>query len=362
MKNIAILFFSFFLVSQVSSQEVLSKSDLKDLLKRFDYHGQTILKSFKKIKLKDIKSFERVTDNPEDIKALEDFRKEQEQSEDVEAFWKKKYDVYSGELESVNPTTGGPYSNKFYYFKTRKEGKNPLIFIFPVIMGITPVEKYMASYLAKKGNNVIIARLSEDVSDVRRPIDDIDGFLIRSTVSSRVLYDMAMEFPEVDSKRVGAIGSSLGGIRLLVLMGVDHRFKYGVTYVAGGNVPDILTHSEVEEIDAYRNHKMNELGLNSSIEYKRSLQKVVSIDPIYFTSRINKDNLKMTISKKDKGVPTRNQLEIWNRLGKPNVSFLSRNHVMSVITSFLRRKSILNFFNKKWEEDAKTEKAISQVD
>lgn len=354
MKKLTSFILSAFILTSLNATETVSKGNLKELLKRFDYQRQTSLKSFKKIKLSDIKSFDNLSTDPEENKQMKEFREEQERVEKEEGFWKKKYDVYSGNLESINPMDGTPYQNRFYYFKTRKEGKNPLIFLFPVIMGITPVEKFMAAYFARKGMNVLIARLSEDVTDISRPIEDIDGFQIRNAVSARVLYDMAIEFPEVDENRFGAVGSSMGGIRLLIIMGVDKRFKYGVTYVAGGNVPDILTHSEVEEITALRDAKMKELGVDNLNDYKKKLQGVVTIDPLVFARLVNKDNLNMSISKKDKGVPTRNQLEIWNRLGKPRASFLSRGHVYSVITSFLRRKKIRQYFEEKWKNEGAT--------
>lgn len=317
------------------------------ILKRFDYNKKTSIQTFEEISLGEVRSGFKLASTIQDMVYLEEFSTQM--MRDVDQFlWKRKYRIFSGQIDSLDPK-GETYKNKFYYFKTKKAGKNPLIFIFPSIMGITTVEKRMAAYFARKGNNVIVARLQEDIADIERPIEDIDGFLIRSTTSARVLCDMAQQFTEVDPDRIASFGASLGGIRLMIAMGVDKRFKYGVTYVTGGDLPDIMTESLVPEIMMYRMKKMQDLELKTKQEYREALERVSTVDPLLFADYLDSDNIMMGIATKDVHVPSKNQYKLWRKLGQPLARFLKRGHVMSIIGAYTNKRKTLAFFREKWK-------------
>lgn len=281
---------------------------------------------------------------------LEKFKSRFHLENETKGWFCRDYIHYKAVLESTNPLTGAPYWNKFQFYKTLKPGKNPIVFIIPVISGVTLVERSLAKWFASKGVNALIAENPEDISDTRRPIEDIDGFLIRTTVSLRVLLDFASALPFVDGDRFGAFGGSLGGIRLFTAMGVDERFKDGAIFVGGGNIPEILTHSTVDIIEKYRHAKIDQLDLDGADDYLNELRSVVTVEPLDNAPYIDPEGVLMVLSSKDTSVPTKSQLEMWRAVGTNRVMVLPIGHVAGVVSSLFYRKKILEFFEGRWTE------------
>ena len=126
----------------------------------------------------------------------------------------KYYRKFEAELLTINPLDESDYVVPFELYKTNQRGSNPLIMIVPALGGITRVDIDLAIFFANKGINSLIAINPENIADVKRPIEDIDGFLIRTTVAMRILMDFAEDQKYIDTTQVGAFGASLGGIRL----------------------------------------------------------------------------------------------------------------------------------------------------
>lgn len=260
----------------------------------------------------------------------------------------KKVQVYDGNLIGINPFSGEEYDIPFIYYKSKRKGKRPLVVIFPAIGGVTVIETYMAKYLAKKGINAVIAVLTENISDPERPTTDMDGFLIRTSVSVRILLDHMLEQPEIDERKVGVFGCSLGGIRSLLLTGVDSRIKSAVAFVGGGNVAEIIAKSEQAIIKKYREIRMKIEGIETNDEFLDHLQRVITVDPIYFAGNAPTDRILMIISDNDEKVPSANQFELWEALGRPEHHIIHLNHVRSVISSMYSKKRTRRFFHKSW--------------
>lgn len=261
----------------------------------------------------------------------------------------KDYTKYEGSLITANPLDSEEeYFSEFHYYETTEEGEHPLVLILPPIGGVNTVDKSIASYLANRGVNVLIALTPEDIADVNRPITDIDGFLIRTTVSVRHLIDFATERPAVDPARIGGFGASLGGIRLLTLIGVDERVSSSVIYVGAGNIPEVLANSEQDIIQNYREHKMKELGIDSREEYLDLLKANSTVEPLDNVHNFEADNVFMKISNKDKSVPTVNQWETQEVIGTQNYKATNSGHVGAVIGALFERGRIYRFLKSKW--------------
>lgn len=259
----------------------------------------------------------------------------------------KYFRKYDAELSAINPMTGGDYSIPFELYKTNKEGQNPVVLLIPPLGGITRVDTDIAVYLANKGVNTIIAVNPEDIADVKRPVDDIDGFLIRTTISMRILLDFAEEQSFIDSNKVGAFGASLGGIRLLTLLGVDDRVDASVVYVGAGNIPEVLAHSEQDVIQNYREHKLKELQITQE-EYLDLLSQVVTVDPLNQVHYIDPENVFLKISNKDKSVPTVNQWETQKAIGTQHYKTTGHGHVRAVVDAMFYKSDIYSFLKNRW--------------
>ncbi len=259
------------------------------------------------------------------------------------------YNIYEGTVRGFNPVSGAPFPSSFLYYQTHQSGVRPLILIQPVIRGITPVELGLAKFFASEGYHAFISKIPEDISDTNRPMSDFDNFLLRATAAVRSQLDVLGARPEVDENKIAAIGSSLGGIRTTLLLGVDPRPRAAMIYVAGGDIPYILANTDQELLVNYRNHRMRTDGISSLKEYEARVRSHMEVDPLALAPYIKSDRVQMVISQNDLTVPTSKQYELWSALGRPKAEIVGAGHVGSVITSYFHRKKILQFFKKRWE-------------
>lgn len=260
----------------------------------------------------------------------------------------KYYRKFEVELQSINPIDESDYVIPFHLYKTNERGSNPIVIIVPPLGGMTTVDKDLALFFVNKGINAIIAINPEDIADVKRPVEDIDGFLIRTTVSMRVLLDFAEDQSYIDTNKIGAFGASLGGIRLLTLIGVDDRIDASVIYVGSGNIPEVLGNSQQEVIKNYREHKIKELALADDQAYLDLLKQTITVEPLDNINYFDPENVFLKISTKDTSVPTKNQWQTQKAIGTKWYQTTSSNHVRTVIDAMFFKTDIYNFINKRW--------------
>jgi hypothetical protein len=260
----------------------------------------------------------------------------------------KYYRKFEAELLTINPLDESDYVIPFHLYKTNKPGNNPLILIVPPLGGMTRVDKDLAIFFANKGINSLIAINPENIADVNRPIEDIDGFLIRTTVAMRLLLDFAEDQKYIDTTQIGAFGASLGGIRLLSLIGVDDRIDASVVYVGAGNMPEVLANSQQPVIKNYRQHKMDKLKFGTDQEYLDALKATVTVDPLDNISYFSPDNVFLKISNKDTHVPTANQWETQKAINTPHFKSTNNGHVRSVVDAMFFKSDMYNFITKRW--------------
>jgi len=260
---------------------------------------------------------------------------------------KKKFTVYNGTLTAPDPLTHEIVKIPFGYYRTSvgKEETAPLVIVYPSLSDEIPlVEKFIAKMLAKRGYNVMIANLSEDISDVSRPITKIDDFFLRSTANTTQLLDEILKRPEINPNRVFAIGVSLGGIRAALSLTHEPRITAGALYVAGGDLPRIFAKSTVGLIRNYRYHWMKKLGLGNVVDFEQHLRSTLRIDPLNLVGRRRTSEVMMVMGLKDRKVPYSNQLRLWEAFGRPKHITLPLQHRLAGASFLLNIGRIESFF------------------
>jgi dienelactone hydrolase len=255
----------------------------------------------------------------------------------------KGYSNYEIDLEGVSPVDSAPYPVKIRYYKTNDRGPRPLIVILPPILGVTPLDTLMAAYLAGRGYHVMICELAEDVTDLSRPLEDIDNLFSRATSGARAMLDFASTLPEVDMTKVGGFGASLGGIRLAILMGVEPRIKTAFLAVTGGNISEVMSFSQEGRVKPYREARMRIEGIANESEFHDRLKPLSFIDPVFLAKNIPTDKIFMLMSTKDTCVPTKNQIELLNALGNPEHRYVEYPHMTAAASALFMKKEIFNF-------------------
>ena len=243
------------------------------------------------------------------------------------------YRVFESTIEAEDPTNSDhPVKYRFYYFQSEKsEGRRTLNIVVPTITGLSFIESNIAVHSAKNGTNCIVAIPVDNPTDVRRPIAELNAMQIRQVIGIRRLIDYATNLPEINPNRVVICGASLGGCAASLALGVETRIKAAVTFVAGGNFPDMLASSENFLARRYRNTRMQIEGVRSVDEYRKLLYNAIKVDPIQFARRRSPRDLSMIVARKDTQVPIKNQIELWQAFQRPTHQLIDCDHVRAIL-------------------------------
>lgn len=249
-------------------------------------------------------------------------------------FKKDPFEAYQGYLlandHSYGKTEVCRY-NYLYYRSLSPTSRGTLLIIVPPIQGLTYIEKNVAMHAVRDGTHCLIALPCENPTDKNRPIKDLQSMQLRAIKGIRHMIDFSRTFKDLNPERLVAFGVSLGGNTVALALGVEPRIKAAVTFVAGGNFPDMLADSTQPLAKGYRDARMQIEGLASVEFYREELKKNLTVDVLYFAKRRSPRDLFMVMGEKDVDVPFANQVQLWKAMGCPRYTLLNRGHVRSII-------------------------------
>ncbi|MCA9211662.1 MAG: alpha/beta hydrolase family protein [Planctomycetales bacterium] len=130
--------------------------------------------------------------------------------------------------------------------------------------------------------------------------------------------------PEVDSKRIGITGISLGGIVGCLAAENEPRLARGCFVLAGGDLPVIVMESpEMERVRDY--------NLSRNVDRDRAVKLLSEVDPLTYAASLKGREVLMFNATKDKVVPPACTEKLWKALGKPKIEWWNANHYSSIV-------------------------------
>jgi dienelactone hydrolase len=222
------------------------------------------------------------------------------------------------------------------YFASVGDGpKRPGVIVLHILGADFPLSRYMAARLADRGIAALFVKLP--YYGERRPPEEGQStkrFLsadIARTVSAmrqavcdvrRAAVWLAAR-PDVDAKRLGVAGISLGGIVSSLAAAVDPAIREGAFLLAGGDLSSILW--GMPEGAAYR---------KQWLESGRSRQdlKVMTdpFDPLTYADRLIGKRVLFIAGKVDEVVPPASTLLLWEAAGRPRIRWYDCGHYSAV--------------------------------
>src|SRR5207249_1148006 len=200
--------------------------------------------------------------------------------------------------------------------KHTRPGPIPAIVILPIMGGSSyPVEAPFASAFAKHGYAAMILHRPDIKKEIKN-LEDIDPLLRQSSLDASRVIDWLELQPNIDSKKVGLFGVSLGAIRGTVLMALDKRVQAGVLGLVGGDMPYILTHCNDKRVMKARESilERNHLSLQDAEE---RLRDAITYDPMAVAASVDPSRVLMVIAAFDHVIPPRKGWELRRKLGNP---------------------------------------------
>ena len=213
--------------------------------------------------------------------------------------------------------------------------KRPGVIVLHILGADFPLSRYMAARLADRGVAALFVKLP--YYGERRPGGEgqrtkrfLSADIERSVSAMRqAVCDVRRAAvwlaarPDVDAKRIGVSGISLGGIVSSLAAAVDPAIREGAFLLAGGDLATILW--EMPEGAAYR---------KQWIESGRTKQDLKTLtdpfDPLTYADRLKGKRLMMIAGKVDEVVPPASTLLLWEAAGRPAIHWCDCGHYSAV--------------------------------
>ena len=136
-----------------------------------------------------------------------------------------------------------------------------------------------------------------------------------SDVSTVVTW--ILTHPEIDAKRIGIAGISLGAIVTHLAMGEDERLSAGVAMLGAGDLPEIYRHSIVGRLLFHTDPELLDAA---------AIAKVREIDPLTYANRNRPRHVLMIQAARDSFIPRLAAENTWEALGRPPIQWIDTNH------------------------------------
>jgi hypothetical protein len=259
---------------------------------------------------------------------------------------KKRYAVRRIEFPSAL-NVFGTENIKIDYYVQKKAGKFPTILVLPVANGVDFCAKGFARHFASNGLNcAIVHNRHVDIEDIGTA-EQVEDYLRQTVLDSRQILDYLIERKEVDSKRLGCLGMSLGGIRASIVSGVDERLKCSVIGLAGGSMADIAFLSKLKEVKEYM-RGLVEMGISQETIHDEVSEKIVT-DPLKLAEYMDARETLMYVAMFDRVIHRKCGDKLWEAAGKPESVYIFSGHFTSLLyLPYAERKSLI-FFKRKFE-------------
>jgi dienelactone hydrolase len=215
------------------------------------------------------------------------------------------------------------------YLPAKLDGPLPAAIVLDILDGTAIVPRALARALALRGvaalyfpmpyynvrkpkGNVQLRMLDVDMKYVSEPFRQtvMDARRAKAILASR---------PEIDPKRIGITGVSLGGISAALVAGVDGHFYRVAPVIAGGDLATITFHCR-------EMRRMRELFLRHGVDRDALAKLLEPVEPLNYASRIDPSTCLMINASRDEVIPRKSTDALRVAIGSPTILWMPVGH------------------------------------
>lgn len=149
--------------------------------------------------------------------------------------------------------------------------------------------------------------------------------------------------PDVDPRRLGVVGLSLGAIVAHLAMGQDARLNAGVALEGGGDLPTLYRDSL--EIKLHAKYLPELLTPPARAQ-------LATADPAHYAAFNQPRHVLMIAAARDQYVPPANATYLWNALGHPPIQWTDTNHFSFLLAGDSFAGTAAAYLNRVWSGQA----------
>lgn len=231
------------------------------------------------------------------------------------------------------------------YFAPIGQTNVPAVLVLDILDGAQVVSRGEAMWLAQNGVAALVVQMAyygprrPTTEKVRLLSTDIDHSVkaVTQTVLDcrRAAAWLALR-PEVNAKKLGIVGTSLGSFVGGVTAAAEPRLSYACLLLGGGGL-----------VDAFYNHPkaaafraINELVGGSTAGLKKMIEPV---DPLTYAAQLKRKDFHLLLiaASRDDVVPPAAMKTLWEATNKPKIIWLDATHVGAAAYVFPTMKAVI---------------------
>lgn len=234
------------------------------------------------------------------------------------------------------------------FYELLGKEKPPVVLVLPMSGGGYSIERHFASYFANRGYAAVIVHRDKIPKD-QQMIENLNPMIRRMVLDHKRVIDWLETVPDVDARRVGIFGISLGGIKGAMLAPLDNRIQAAIIGLAGGDLPYILTYSTEPGLTKKREEFLKTQGLTPD-QAEAALRKLLTRDPLIYAPYIDPRKVLLVLARYDTVVPIAKGLELKEKMGNPETIMLPAGHYTAVLSIPYIKSQSFDFFEKRFAE------------
>jgi cephalosporin-C deacetylase-like acetyl esterase len=234
-------------------------------------------------------------------------------------------------------TTDVAENNTVYgeYFQPAGDGPFPACVVLHILGGDFLLAETVASHLARNGVAALFVKMpyygprrgknspkrmiSED------PRQSVAG-MTQAVLDIRRATAWLAERSEVDPKRLGITGISLGGIMSALAAAGEPRLEYVAITLGGGNFAEFLWANQTDRAQAFRKQWISDGGTRESFS-----AVVNQIDPVTYGHLLKGRHVMMIEAKNDEVIPPACATALWESIGRePELVWIDSGHYTAI--------------------------------
>ena len=261
---------------------------------------------------------------------------------------KKAFIKYIGRFRTFCPVEKRNITVTFWFFKSLTDpDPRPAVVLLPILAGNYGLVRRVGPFLAGIGISSIAVLREGEILDPARNGEDIENLLRKTVINTRKAIDWLVVRDDIDSRRIGSLGVSLGGIGISLLLAVEQRPSANIVVMAGGDLPAILMESSETKVWRYRRGRLFHEKLTVD-ELRRELEESIRSDPLSLAKFVDARNLLFVMTKYDDKVPTRYQEKLWEAFGKPEAYILPTGHYTAILFASFGKEVATDFYFRRF--------------
>jgi dienelactone hydrolase len=226
-------------------------------------------------------------------------------------------------------------SGDYYLARAALNFPAPLLVMAPILAG--PVDDYRATrYFCERaceaGMSSFFIHQETSILDTGRDAADLEARMRENIRDNITALDLFCERPEVDGRRLGSLGISLGAIKNVVLIATEPRLRANVLLLAGADLPRMLRESKEALVLQYLAARRTRDGM-STAEVVEEFRRHFRSDPLHFAPAVENDRVLLILGRLDNKVPYATGLLLREMLGEPETYIVPFGHYTSVLAA-----------------------------